>query len=47
MNSIRAREQPISLTYAQEGGLCRLQEVDEESYSKLFRCFQKNSVRLI
>ena len=29
-NSIRARENPIYLTYAQEGGLSRLQDVDED-----------------
>ena len=29
-NSIRAREKPIYLAYAQEGGFSRLQDVDED-----------------
>ena len=33
-NSIRARENPIYLAYAQEGGLSRLQNVDEDELLK-------------
>ena len=33
-NSIRARENPIYLAYAQEGGLSRLQDVDEDELLK-------------
>ena len=33
-NSIRAREKPIYLAHAQEGGLSRLQEVDEDELLK-------------
>ena len=33
-NSIRARENPIYLVYAQEGGLSRLQDVDEDELLK-------------
>ena len=33
-NSIRAREQPIYLAHAQEGGLSRLQDVDENELLK-------------
>ena len=34
-NSIQARENPIYLLHAQEGGLSRLQEVDEDELLKL------------
>ena len=33
-NSIRAKEKPIYLAYAQEGGLSRLQDVDEDELLK-------------
>ena len=33
-NSIRAREEPIYLAHAQEGGLIRLQDVDEDELLK-------------
>ena len=46
-NSIRARENPISLAYAQESGLSRLQDVDEDELLRLFRGFPINIVRLI
>ena len=37
-SSIRARENPIYLAHAQEGGLCRLQDVDED---ELLKAIQK------
>ena len=37
-NSIRAREEPIYLAHAQEGGLSRLQDVDED---ELLKAIQK------